>query len=1099
MNAIIFWFAQNRVAANLMMLVIFALGLLAIPDTRKELIPNVSLDQISISISYPGASPETVEKSVCQRMENAISDIEGLIDLTAFAYESVCVVNVNIAEGFLIAKLLEHVKNQIEAIENFPNDVEKPVIKELKVRNRVAKLIISGPAQMWALKRLAENIRNDLLKLASISVVDLEDVKPNQIFIEVSQINLQRYNLSFNELANVIQSNSLEFPSGELNTESGDILISSIGKIEQADHFEDLIIRASKEGSRVRLGDLAIITDERQSEESLATFDGEASVSLDIYRVGDQNIVEVANSLRQYVAKKNLPSGVVLYIWQDDSKHFKSRSHLLLKNAASGLLLLFTILLLFLNVQLSFWVSLGIPIAFLGAFWMLPLFDESINIVSLFAFILVLGIVVDDAVVVGESIYSQHQAGYPGLKGAVRGAQRVAKPVIFAVLTSIIAFIPMLFLPGSEGKLIRVVPIVVISTLIFSLIESLFILPAHLSSISSDKNKKLHRLSPVRLQKGFSFALTQLIIRIYQPLLWLVLRYKGRVIGIFVVIFILNALLLSTGWIRVKLFTSIEADIAVANIAFAHGTPASRTREAITKLESAAISLMSELEAEIGEPVIIHIYTVVGPRNKSSNARDFSNRDHRGRVTIELSSSETRTINGSEIVQRWREKVGSIRGALLLQFNASLNPSKPDINIEFSGQDLTQLEDVADAFKQQLAAFDGVYEIQDSMQGGKQEVKLQLKPVARDLGLSLSDMGLQVRQAFHGVEVQNIQRGEEEVKVWLRYPEAERDSLWHLENMRIDLPGQDSVPLLAVADIYYDDTSSNIKRYEKSRVISISAFVDSDQNNADQIVSQLEKEFLEPLMENTSGISWSVAGQQKRIKQFLTILKHGYLLALLGMYLLMAVLFSSYSQPVLIMMAIPFGLLGSFFGHLLLDINITLWSFIGMVAVSGVVVNDNLVLVDYINKHRKQGVDLLNAVCKSGVARFRPIILTSLTTFVGLLPLISETSIQAQFLIPMAVSLAFGVMFATLVSLLLVPAFYLVLNDLKRPLDIFKNLVLRRPYRECKTLDEAYEYGFWQAMTSSKQPSCPFSDEVLACAWEAGWFDAQSESNSGVN
>ncbi len=1099
MNTLIVWFNDNKVAANLMMVGIVILGLIAIPNTRRELIPNVSLDQISIAIAYPGADPQTVETSICQRVENAINDLQGLLEITSIAYEGSCEVIANIAEGYAIGKLMEDVKNQVEAIDSFPDGSEKPVIKELTARNRVAKLIVSGPVHMQTLKRLAVEIRNHLLNLASISSVDLEDVKPNEISIDVSSVDLQRYNISFNELVSAIKQNSLDMPSGNITTESGDVLISSVGKVEQADSFKEIILRADKNGSRLQLGDLGKVRDGFKSGETQARFDGQIAVSLDVYRVGDQNIMEVAQALRDYVANNNLPDGVDLYIWQDDSRHFKSRSDLLLKNAVTGLLLLFGILLLFLNARLSFWVSAGIPVAFLGAFAVLPLFDESINIVSLFAFILVLGIIVDDAVVVGESVYSQYHLGERGRKAATNGTRAVLKPVTFAVLTTVVAFIPMLFLPGAEGKLIRAVPIVVIATLLFSLLECLFILPAHLS-VSLD-NKRREPTALGKLQGMLARGLNQTIERLYKPLLNLVLSRKGLVIGFFIALFALNLALLYSGWIRVSLFTQIEADVATANIAFAEGTPGATTRAAVAHLDTAARELAQELEVETGAAVINHIYAVIGPRTHKSNARELGNRDHIGQVVIELSSARSRGISGEEIVRRWREKTGAIAAVVQLQFSSSLNPPKPDINIEISSRNQVELKQAAKEFKQRLAAFDGVYEIRDSLQGGKQRVQLKLKPVARDLGLSLNDLGLQVRQAFHGVQVQSIQRGEDEVKVWLRYPQSERGSLWHLENMPIDLGSEGSVPLLSVADIEYGEKVTSIKRRDRNRVVTISAFVDPQQNSARQVLSKLKADFLDPLTAASPSLKWSVAGHQKRIEQLLNVLHNGYVLALLAIYIMMAVLFSSYVQPFMVMAAIPFGLLGSFLGHLVLNLEVTLWSFIGMIAVSGVVVNDNLVLVNYINERRMRGSDLSAAVYDAGIARFRPIMLTSLTTFAGLTPLLFETSIQAQFLIPMAASLAFGVMFATLVSLILVPAFYLVVADFKNPLFLLRGqgldsvLVNKEGGRKGMTLEKAYEHGFRQGLGEGKG-RCPFTDEVLASSWEAGWSDARKQYGS---
>lgn len=1106
MNFLIDWFARNRVAANLLMMLIIALGLLTLPDTRKELLPNVSLERISIAVLYPGASSVEVESLICTRIENAIYDLESIIDLTSLASEGLCSVTADVVQGFESRVVLDDIKSRVEAISTFPEGTSKPIIKELQIRNRVAKLIISGVAEEWALKKLAEDIRSDLLALPVISVVDIENVRPYEISIEVSDKTLDRYDINFNSVVAAVKDMSVDMPGGTLKTDQGDVLIQANGKIDAVNEFEDIILRASADGGRITLSDLGTINDGFQRGGSHANFDGASAVSLDIYRVGNQDIIEVAQTIADYVAQpgRYIPEGINLFIWKDDSKLFKGRIDLLLSNALSGLALVFLILVLFLNWRLSFWVSLGIPISFLGALWVLPMFGGSINIISLFAFLLVLGIVVDDAIVVGESVFSQHSEGDYGLNGAILGTQKVAKPIVFAVLTTIIAFLPLLFLPGPEGKLMQIIPIVVIATLVFSLIESLFILPLHLSHIGPQtqsptiQSGKFHRL--LQLQSNFSVAVESFIHRVYKPFLAQVLRWRWAYLALFCSTFLIFLVLLTSGWLRVVLFSSIEADIAVANISFAEGTHADITKAALQRIESAALSLKEELRDENGHSPINHVFSVVGPKTEVSNVDVIPKLDHLGSVSIELSSATERETSGHDIVNKWREKVGDIQDSISLTFSADLIPPEPDINIELSGDNLTEIAVVAETLKKQLARFTGVYDIQDSQRIGKPQVILSLKPVARDLGLTMMMLGQQVHQAFHGVNIQSIQRGEDEVKVVIRYPDEATRSLWSLENMRIQLPNGDSVPLFSVADVSLGAVTSTIKHYERKKVITVSAFVDRTKQTPRVVMEQLEKEFLAQLSSN-GEIQWNKAGKQKSIDSFISILMKGYLLALLGMYLLMAVLFSSYGQPLIIMFAIPFGLVGSLFGHMLLGIDVTIWSLIGMVAVSGVVVNDNLVLVDYINQKREQGENLLNAIQQAGVERFRPIILTSLTTFIGLMPLIVETSLQAQFLIPMAVSLAFGVLFATLISLVLVPATYYILNDLRSTVTSFsRRLAPLAVINEITdTVEIAYQHGFDLAeRNTSENPENhhrynPYKDDVLASGWEAGWQDAHQQ------
>ncbi|QUM76955.1 efflux RND transporter permease subunit [Moritella sp. 24] len=1043
MKALITWFAHNRVAANLIMMVIIALGLLALPDTRKELIPGVSLERIAISTLYPGAAPREVEAVVCTRIEAVVYDIEGTLDLTSFASSGSCYTTIDIADGYSTKAVLDEVKSRIESINSFPNEVEKPVVSELIERYRVAKLIISGAGDEWALKRLAENIRLDLLEDPVISVIELQNTRPYEISIALSEDSLAQYNLKFEDVVNTLKATALDLPGGNLATEQGDILIQTLGQIESADDFSSIILQANEDGGRILLSDIATITDGFRDEGTMAQLDGQRAVSLDVYRVGEQNIIDVAKAINKYVASPAtyLPEGVSLYVWQDDSKLFMSRIDLLVDNVFSGLCLLFVILLLFLNWRLSFWVSLGIPISFMGAFWLLPVFDGSINIISLFAFLLVLGIVVDDAIVVGESIFTEQASGNKGVNGAIEGAYKVAKPITFAIITSVIAFTPLLFLPGPEGKLMQVIPVVVITTLLFSLFESLFILPAHLSHEvkDSEHSRTVNRSRFIatikyigamleRIQTKFSAALELFVIHQYKPFLDHVLRWRWSYILGFLGLFFVSLTLLSSGWLRTVLFSAIEGDIAYANVTFAEGSNPDKTKQALFKIEQEALLLKQELTDEKGESAIAHVYAVVAPMSKYSRESQAAADDHIGRVYLELSVSNERMMSGHDIINRWRERVGEIEDSIELSFVSDLTPPSADINIELSSRDLGDLATQSEKLKQVLAQFEGVYDIQDSQQRSSRQVQLALKPVARDMGLTLSALGQQVQQAYLGVEVQSMPRGEDEVKVQVRYPKEATSSLWHLENMHIQLPSGEGVPLFTIADVSYKSADHNIKRYERNRVISVSAFVDPGKNSTKAVIADLEAVFLQQLTD-TTAVKWSKAGKQKSIVEFVDILTSSYLLALIAMYLVMAILFSSYTQPLLVMFAIPFGLVGSLLGHLLLGVDVTLWSFIGMVAVSGIVVNDNLVLIDYINEKRGQGEPLETAITSAGIRRFRPIILTSLTTFIGLVPIMSETSLQAQFLIPMAISLAFGVLFATLVSLLLVPAVYLLIQD----------------------------------------------------------------------
>ncbi|MGB3622640.1 MAG: efflux RND transporter permease subunit [Ketobacter sp.] len=1016
MNTIIAWFAENKVAANLLMIFVVVAGALSLQDTRKEILPNISLDLITITIPYPGAAPEDVEKSVINRIESAIYDLEGIKSLSSRANEHLGLLTLEVAYGHDSKHLLNEIKARVDGIGTFPADVERPIIREISVRNMVAFVIISGDASERTLKNIAAQVKSDLTLKPNISQVELAASRPYEIAIEVSESDLQRYGMSFIEVANAVRQSSVDLPTGVIKTAQGNVSVKAKGQVYWGDDFEDIVIRALPDGAQVLVRDVATVIDGFKEGVSLSEFNGRPAVALSVYRVGNQDILDISEELKEYTANPSsyIPEGIHLDVWQDSSVYFKSRMDLLSENAVGGLALVFIILLLFLRAKLSFWVSLGIPISFMGAFMMLPYFDGSLNMISLFAFILVLGIVVDDAIIVGENVFSKHREGITGVKGAILGAQEVQKPVIFSVLTTIIAFAPLIMLPGPEGKLMKVIPIVVICTLVFSLIESLLVLPSHVSGISNDDFDRVPVLGTV--QRGFSLGLEKFVDNVYSPFLELCLRWRYTTLFGFVGILIIALSLMASGWLKVVFFSTIEADTASATVSFAQNSTPEAVRDGIKRIESAALDLQKDLKAETGTEQILNIFT------------SFTS-DTAGRLVIEMAPAENRMLSGQKIIREWEERVGDIHDVVDLQFNATLNQPGAIVDIELSSSSLSDLKLAANGLKEKLANIKGLYQVTDSFQKGKQELLIELKPVARNLGLSLDDVALQVRQAYHGADVQNIQRGEQDIKVIVRYPAEERSSLWYLENMSIRMRDGSTIPLLTVADIEYGEGASQIDRHNRRRVIHVKAKIDENVTNTPKVMAALRKEYLDNVSENFPGMSWDIAGAQKEKDEFKDYLFKAYWIAVLGMYVMMATLFRSYAQPLMVMFAIPFGIIGALVGHLIAGMEITLWSLVGMIAVSGIVVNDNLVLVDFMNRNKEKGIGLQESIRKAGVARFRPIMLTSLTTFGGLVPLMMESSLQAQFLIPMAVSIAFGVLFATLVSLVLVPATYYILDD----------------------------------------------------------------------
>ncbi|RLT94013.1 MAG: efflux RND transporter permease subunit [Ketobacter sp.] len=922
--------------------------------------------------------------------------------------------------------------------------------------------------------------------------------------IEVSEASLQRYGMSFLEVANAVRQSSVDLPTGVIKTAQGNVSVKAKGQVYWGEDFEDIVIRALPDGAQVLVRDVATVLDGFKDGGSLSEFNGRPAVALSVYRVGDQNILDVSRELHEYVKNPSIyiPEGIHLDVWQDSSVYFKSRMDLLSENAISGLALVFVILLLFLRAQLSFWVSLGIPISFMGAFMMLPYFDGSLNMISLFAFILVLGIVVDDAIIVGENVFSKHREGITGVKGAILGAQEVQKPVIFSVLTTIIAFAPLIMLPGPEGKLMKVIPIVVICTLIFSLIESLLVLPSHVSGISSDEFDRFPVIGFI--QKKFSVGLEKFVDNIYSPFLELCLRWRYTTLFGFIAVLIVALSLMASGWLKVVFFSTIEADTASATISFAQNTTPEAVRDGIKRVERAAMDLKDDLRTETGSEQILNVFTA------------FTS-DTSGRIVVEMAPSENRKMSGQKLIRQWEEGVGDIHDVVELEFKATLNQPGSILDIELASSSLSDLKLAADGLKERMASINGLYQITDSFQRGKQELQIELKPLARNLGLNLDDVAMQVRQAYHGADVQNIQRGEQDIKVVVRYPAEERSSLWYLENMSIRMRDGSTVPLLTVADIEYGEGAAQINRHNRRRVIRVRAKLDDSVTSTEKVMFALKQEYLNTIPENFPGMSWDISGVQKEKDEFKEFLGKAYWIAILGMYVMMATLFRSYTQPLMVMFAIPFGIIGALLGHLLAGMQITLWSLVGMIAVSGIVVNDNLVLVDFMNRNREKGIALMESIRQAGGARFRPIMLTSLTTFGGLVPLMMESSLQAQFLIPMAVSIAFGVLFATLVSLVLVPATYYILHDTQialRETALFFSGAKKKTVSVAEEvdqtydsesdddsgklqwhvgLDEAYELGHKEGLKGDVPRVSPFELEVLSASWEAGWDDGHEE------
>ena len=1038
MKRAIEWFAGNRVAANVLMALVLGAGLITAWHIKLEVFPEFTLDMISVTVEYLGAAPEEVEEGVCIKVEEAVQGIDGVKRIISTASEGMGTVLVELERDADSRRVLDDVKARVDAIKTFPEETEKPVIREVTSRRQVIDVAVWGDADEASLKHLAERVRDEIAAIPGITMVELHNVRPFEISIEVSETALRRYGLTFSFVADAVRRSSLDLPGGSMKTEGGEILLRAKGQAYRGREFEDLVLLTRPDGTRLRLGDVARVKDGFADTDQWTRFDGKPGVLIKVFRTGDQRALDVAEKVKNYVAEAEarLPKGVHLTAWQDMSKVLRDRLELLLRNGRNGFILVFFLLAIFLRLRLAFWVTMGIPVAFLGALWLMPTFDISINLVTLFAFIVVLGIVVDDAIVVGENIFTHQQRLRRGLEGSIKGTLEVYVPVTFAVLTNVAAFVPLLSVPGMMGKIMRVIPLIVIPCFLFSLVECLFILPAHLSHMGRERPRK----GPwSRLQGAFQDGLQWFIDRVYRPMLGFCLEWRYLTAALALGTLILTLGTVGGGWIRFVFFPPVEGDFISAALTMPRGTPAERTLEAMKYLEGCAEQVRREFKERTGQDLFRHVSTAVGDqpylraqaRNPGEMGRELG-AGHLGEVTIELVPAEDRTVSSQVLADRWREIAGSIPEAVALNFTAAIMHTGEDINVQFTGPNVSELRAASRELKDRLAEYKGVYEIADSFRRGKREIKLRIKPEAEVLGLTLANLARQVRQAFYGEEAQRIQRGRDEVRVMVRYPEQERRSIWALENLRIRTPAGDEVPFREVAETTYGRGYASITRTDRRRSINVTADVDEAQDTPGRIIGELKDKVLPGILARHPGVFYTFEGSQAQQRDTLQGLKQGFTVAILLIFVLLAVPLRSYLQPLIIMTAIPFGLVGAVWGHLIMGLDLTILSLFGFVALTGVVVNDSLVMVDFINRGRKRGGKLHDVVRQAGVVRFRPIILTSVTTFAGLLPLIVEKSVQARFLVPMAISLAFGVIFSTAISLVLVPAGYIILEDLHR-------------------------------------------------------------------
>jgi multidrug efflux pump subunit AcrB len=1024
---VIAWFARNGVAANLLMLVILATGLHAVSDRIPlEVFPSFELDIVTISVPYRGATPEDAEEAVVTRIEEAIFDLEGIKEIRAAAREGRASVTVELAKGIAPRDILDDIKNRVDAISTFPAETERPVYSLATRQREVISVVVSGDLSERELREYGERVRDDLTALPGVTQVELGAIRPYEIAVEVGDDVLHQYGITLADVAEAIRRASLDLSAGSIRTAGGEVLLRTKEQAYGDEDFSSIPILSRDDGTRLTLGDIADVSDGFEENPIRADFNGRRAVLIEVYRVGEQNAIEVADRVKDYVAAAadRFPEGVNLSYWRDRSRIVKSRLKTLLDSALQGGVLVFLLLALFLRFSVALWVCVGIPVAFCGALALLPWLGITINIISLFAFILVLGVVVDDAIVTGENIYTHVKRGEPGPEAAVSGTLEVAVPVTFGVLTTVAAFIPLLLIEGARGQIFAQIPMIVIPVLLFSLVESKLILPAHLRHLRAGADEGLL----VRLQQRVADGLETAIVRLYQPLLGVALRQRYLVLALFVGVAVVVWALVKAGHVNFVFFPRVQSETARATLIMPPGTPFEITERHVERIARAARELREEYRIEDGRSLIKDILSIGGSTG-GSGAGDSSV----GRVIFEILSPEERddTVTSSDIVREWRRRIGIIPGAESLTYRAEIGRGGSPVEVRLTGSDITALDGMAEDVKARLREYPGLFDVGDSLEEGKEEMRIRIRPQAQLLGLSAEDLARQVRQAFFGVDAQRIQRGRDDVRVIVRYPARERRSLENLASMYIRTPAGVEVPFSEVADVSLGRSPSVIRRVDRQRVVDVSADANKQTANMEAIKRDLGA-YLAEIAPRYPGVRYSFEGEAREQRESFGSLKIGLAFVLFVVYALLAIPFRSYLQPFVVMSVIPFGVVGAILGHMILGMNLSVLSLMGMLALIGVVVNDSLVLVDFVNRRRAAGDDVEAAARRAGVARFRAVLLTSLTTFAGLTPLIFEKATQAQFLIPMAVSLGFGILFATVITLLLVPINYVILEDLRR-------------------------------------------------------------------
>ncbi len=1026
------WMTHHTVAANLVMLIFILGGLLVSTNVKQEVFPEFKVDMVRVSVAYPGASPEEVEQGILLSIEDVVRGLDGVKEVTSTASEGRAKVEIELVDGVNADNVLQDVTNEIDSIQSFPELAEKPMISLAEVRNQVLIVLVHGDQEEQTLRDVAERVRDDLLQRPGITLVELGAVRPREIAIEVPQRHLRAYGLTLNRIGKEIGEAAIELPGGGVKTASGEVLLRMQERRDFGREFAEIPITSTPDGATIAVGDIATITDGFEDVDEEAFYNGQRAVQVKVFRVGQETPQSISENVYAYLEelRQELPEGIGLAVWNDRSEIYRDRMFLLLKNAFLGLILVLILLGLFLDIKLAFWVTVGLPVSIIGSFLFIPLTGASINMISLFAFIITLGIIVDDAVVAGEIIYQKREQGLPFLDAAIAGAREIAGPITFAVLTNIAAFLPLFFVPGDLGNFLRQVPSVVVAVFVVSLIESLFVLPAHLGHTRELSGfwKTLDRP-----RRWFSQAMHTFIRERYQPFLRTAIANRYMTVAVGVALLILAVGMIAGGHIAFTFLPAIDSEIITVQANLPYGVPMEQSRRVLEHLLESAHAALAQRR---GESALIGIYGQIGSAlmRRGPQTPTSTPGSHMVGVQVFLVPVDQRDFSGADFANTWRSSVGPIPGLESLTFKAEVGPTgDAAIDIQLSHRSRATLETAAQELAEMLSQYAGVTDIDDGVSLGKPQLSFRIKPEAHGLGLNATDLARQVRGAFYGVEALRQQRGRDEVKVMVRLPESERRSSFTIEQLVL-LTGQGGeIPLAEAAEIEPGRAYTEIKRREGRRIMAVTADVDGQIANANNIIGEVLANDMETLKTKYPGLTYSLEGEQSSQRESLSAMTDGFVLVLLLIYGLLAIPFRSYVQPLIVMLGIPFSFIGAVAGHLLLGYGLSLISLFGVVALAGVVVNDSLVLIVGTNRIREeQDIPLSEAVIQSAMNRFRPIVLTSLTTFFGLAPMIFETAMQARFLIPMAISLGFGILFGTVIILTILPSVYLIVEDLLR-------------------------------------------------------------------